>query len=102
MHTFTLPSGPEVGIVEMTGAEGELLAKRRLITGGVCAPRTTWAAACCRRVCWVRWPFRSLDAGERPAPAGADGGAGSARALFRGLSRGASSPPANAQTALRA
>ena len=26
MHTFTLPSGLEVGIVEMTGVEGDMLA----------------------------------------------------------------------------
>ncbi len=31
MHTFTLPSGPEAGIVEMTGVEEDLLTNQRLI-----------------------------------------------------------------------
>ena len=34
MHTFTLPSGPEVGIVEMTGVEEDLLTNQRLIKTG--------------------------------------------------------------------
>jgi len=34
MHTFTLPSGPEVGIVEMTGVEEDLLTSQRLIKTG--------------------------------------------------------------------
>ena len=34
MHTFTLPSGPEIGIVEMTGVEEDLLTNQRLIKTG--------------------------------------------------------------------
>ena len=31
MHTFTLPSGPEVGIVEMTGVEEDLLTNQHIL-----------------------------------------------------------------------
>ncbi len=31
MHTFTLPSGPEVGIVEMSGVEEHLLTSQRSV-----------------------------------------------------------------------
>ena len=31
MHTFTLPSEPEVGMVQMTGVEEDLLTNQRLI-----------------------------------------------------------------------
>jgi len=34
MHTFTLPSGIEIGLVEMTGAEEDLLTNRRLMKNG--------------------------------------------------------------------
>lgn len=34
MYTFTLPPGPEVGIVQMTGVENDLLANQRLIKTG--------------------------------------------------------------------
>lgn len=34
MHTFTLPSGPEIELREMTGAEEELLTNQRLIRKG--------------------------------------------------------------------
>ena len=34
MHTFTLPSGPEVGIVEMTGVKEDLLTNQRFIKTG--------------------------------------------------------------------
>lgn len=34
MHTFTLPSGPEIELREMTGAEEELLTDQRLIRRG--------------------------------------------------------------------
>jgi hypothetical protein len=34
MHTFTLPSGPEIELREMTGAEEELLTNQRLIRSG--------------------------------------------------------------------
>ena len=34
MHTFTLPSGPEVDLVEMTGVEEDLLTNQRLIKTG--------------------------------------------------------------------
>ena len=34
MHTFTLPSGPEIRIVEMTGVEEDLLTSQRLIRTG--------------------------------------------------------------------
>ena len=34
MHTFTLPSCLEVGIVEMTGVEEDLLTNQRLIKTG--------------------------------------------------------------------
>jgi len=34
MHTFTLPSGPEIELREMTGAEEELLTNQRLIRRG--------------------------------------------------------------------
>ncbi|MFW6162588.1 MAG: hypothetical protein ACODAJ_07435 [Planctomycetota bacterium] len=34
MHTFTLPSGTEIGLVEMTGVEEDLLTNRRLMKKG--------------------------------------------------------------------
>ena len=34
MHTFALPSGIEIGLVEMTGAEEDLLTNRRLMKNG--------------------------------------------------------------------
>ena len=34
MHTFTLPSGIEIGLVEMTGVEEDLLTNRRLMKNG--------------------------------------------------------------------
>jgi len=34
MHMFTLPSGIEIGLVEMTGAEEDLLTNRRLMKNG--------------------------------------------------------------------
>jgi len=34
MHTFTLPSGKEIDVVEMTGAEEDLLTNRRLMKNG--------------------------------------------------------------------
>ena len=34
MHTFTLPSGTEIDLVEMTGAEEDLLTIQRLMRNG--------------------------------------------------------------------
>ena len=34
MHTFTLPSGTEIDLVEMTGAEEDLLTNQRLMRNG--------------------------------------------------------------------
>jgi len=34
MHTFTLPSGIEIDLVEMTGVEEDLLTNRRLMKNG--------------------------------------------------------------------
>jgi len=41
MHTFTLPSGIEIDLVEMTGVEEDLLTNRRLMRKG----RTSWTSS---------------------------------------------------------
>lgn len=48
MHTFTLPSGPEIALAEMTGAEDDLLTDQRLAKTGEAVNQVL--ANCLKRV----------------------------------------------------
>ena len=48
MHTFTLPSGTEIDLVEMTGTEEDLLTNQRLMRNGEAVNQVL--ANCTRRL----------------------------------------------------
>ena len=61
MHTFTLPSGPEVGIVEMTGVEEDLLTNQRLIKTGEALNQAFAVAFPAQQSRTARTPFRRFE-----------------------------------------